>query len=130
MTEDEEDLTSIYPLLSGEELEEWRLLKLKLLLKDAAHIHRIIGPKYTRRGTIEDCLIQSRLDRFYFSEWGTWIQCLKELRHHTTSILSDHDPVLIRITLPTGSNNTLNIPRKSYFKENFNVLSVKRTWKY
>jgi exonuclease III len=61
------DSTSDSPLLSGEELEEWRLLKLKLSLKDAACTTTITGPKYTRRGTFENHIVQSRLDRFYFS---------------------------------------------------------------
>jgi exonuclease III len=85
MVEQASDSTSNSPLLTGEELEEWRLLKLKLSLKDAAHIKRITGPKYTRRGTLDDKLVQSRLDRFYFSEWGTWLQDLHEIKHHTTS---------------------------------------------
>jgi exonuclease III len=72
MVESQSDSTSNSPVMNGDKLEEWRLLKMKLALKDAAEIKDITGPKFTRRGTIEEYLVQSRLDRFYFSDWTNW----------------------------------------------------------
>jgi exonuclease III len=70
MVESQNDSTSCSPVLEGTELDEWRLLKLKLSLKDAASVCNIEGPLFTRRGSPDDRLVQSRLDRFYFSEWA------------------------------------------------------------
>jgi hypothetical protein len=50
MVEQASDSTSNSPLLIVKRrIKEWRLLKLKLSIKDAAHIKRITGPKYTRQ---------------------------------------------------------------------------------
>jgi endonuclease/exonuclease/phosphatase family metal-dependent hydrolase len=116
MIEDPMDSTSASPLLCGSELDEWRILKMRLSLKDAAKLKHISGPRYTRRGSPNDKVVQSRLDRVYFSDWASWITELKEVRHHTTSILSDHDPVSVRIVISVKSNISSNRVRKSYFK--------------
>jgi hypothetical protein len=116
------DSTSTPPMICGSELEEWRLLKMKLSLKDAVQVKQITWPIHTRRGSPNDNIVQSRLDQVYFSDWEIRINKLTELRHHNMSTLSDHNLVLVKITISVGSNLVRNCLRKSHFKANPGIL--------
>ncbi len=48
MTELALDSTSATPFIKGEELDKWRLLKMRFSLIEASEIKSINGPKYTR----------------------------------------------------------------------------------
>jgi hypothetical protein len=116
MTEEIKDSTSRSPLLISNQLEEWRVLKTRFSLKDALHVTKLNGPKFTRRGKIDNNIIQSRLDQFYISDHGTWVSNVSQLKHHTQTVLPDHNPISLEFTVNKQSLNNKHIQRSSYFK--------------
>lgn len=105
MTESRLDSSGPSPLIRGREAEFWRLLKLRFDLSDAFHIleGKIIGSRFTWRRTRNGALVESRLDRFYFSDKGWWVGRIERLTHEGGSAFSDHDPITLRITLDSSS---------------------------
>jgi exonuclease III len=137
MTENREDSTSNSPLISGNKLNEWRLLKNRFSLIDVKQLTSLNGPTYTRRGTLYERQIQSRLDRFYISDQGNWLTSIKELKHHTNTVLSDHEPITIKLTIKEPNANNLNLRRSTYFKadpvillKKENISSLKAAWQH
>jgi exonuclease III len=122
MTEGQSDSTSLYPLLSGTEQEEWMIFKLRFALKDAISLTNLQGPLFTRRGNLQGIINQSRLDQFYISDNGNWLENIESLRHHTTTILSDHDPITINVKLLSNTVQNPDLKRSSYLKANETIV--------
>jgi hypothetical protein len=60
---------------------------------------------------------------------------MTEICHHTTSTVSDHDPVSVKILLTNNSGRAFNKPRRTYFKANSailkkqsNMAALKQAW--
>jgi hypothetical protein len=73
MTGQVKDSTSRSPLLAGRELEEGTILQTLFALKDAIKLTELEGPHLTRRGIINNRIVQSWLDKIYISNNGNWI---------------------------------------------------------
>jgi exonuclease III len=96
MTENSSDSTGISPPLQGRELEAWRLFKTRLNLQDAHLIAgKLDGALYTWRRTRGQRLVQSRINRFYVSDGGWWLDSIEKLQHDGAQALSDHDPIIL-----------------------------------
>jgi hypothetical protein len=96
MTESRSDSIGFSPSLQGRELEAWRLLKTRFNFQYAYSIAgKIDGALYTWRRTRGQVLVQSRIDRFYLSDGGWWLDSIKKLQHDGAQALSDHDPIVL-----------------------------------
>jgi exonuclease III len=135
MTELHHDSTSISPYLSPSEANKWRLLKMRLDILDSIDTAELQGPRFTRSSHLNGRLIQSRLDRIYYSRSQLWNWKLEVLAHHYHSVLSDHDPIILRTSYLHGVSPALQLTRSSYFKANpfvvrntENIAQLKIAW--
>jgi hypothetical protein len=53
------------------------------------------------------------------------LKAFKEVRHHSTSILSGHDPISVYIILNNNTQTSNNKPKRTYFKEKVTILKKK-----
>jgi endonuclease/exonuclease/phosphatase family metal-dependent hydrolase len=91
-------------------------IKTRFALKDAIKITQLNGPIFTRRGKIHERLIQSTLDRIYTSDHGNWLGTVDELRHHTNTVLSDHEPISFEFTLNKRTIQNQQLRSSSYLR--------------
>lgn len=135
MTEVAEDSSGDSPLISGTELDEWRLFHQRFNLIDTFDVlGSAIGARFTRRAKHGDRFDQSRLDRFYVSDQGWWIDRIKKLEHFGGQVLSDHDPIALTFRLSAASSG-ISPAKKHFFKANpiilkneENILELKKAW--
>jgi hypothetical protein len=136
MIESRSNSTGSSPSLQGRELEGWRLFKTRFNLQDAHSIAgKIEGALYTWRRTRGRDLVQSRIDRFYFSDGGWWLDSIGTLQQDGAQALSDHDPIVLslRISPPavSGSHLTKTLPfqaKPAVLKFQGAVEQLKEAW--
>lgn len=98
--------------------------KLDLLDNRLMAVHKT-GPHYTRQATYGPRFNQSRIDRSYSSNRGSWVEFVREVIHDATQSLSDHHPSLVRIALLPFEQNGQR--KSSYMKLDALELSVEST---
>jgi exonuclease III len=126
MTESRSDSTGFSPSLQGRELEAWRLLKTRFNFQDAYSISgKIDGALYTWRRTRGQVLVQSRIDRFYLSDGGWWLDSIKKLQHDGAQALSDDDPIILLFCISPPAASTSCIKKTLPFRANPAVLKFK-----
>lgn len=114
------------PLLNGNRLETWRLLKIRFdLVVSFPPAHAFVGTRFTRWATHGTRMDQSWLDRFYLSDNGFWIQAILRLKHVQTQMLSNHDPILL--TIQIAPHHSIQRRKTSYFKANPRFLKKQGT---
>ncbi|KAL3684100.1 hypothetical protein R1sor_002122 [Riccia sorocarpa] len=106
MVEWGEDTNCVSPLLSGEESYLWQDFKQETCLaecyKGAA---RRSGPRFTRVQVKGDKVEMSRLDRWYLSKNGAWVDQIAHILHDSKAGISDHCPVILDLRFGEGENN-------------------------
>jgi hypothetical protein len=126
MMEESSDSAGILPLIHRQELEAWRIFKTRFNLKDALFVTgKSDGVHHTWRHSRSGRLIQSRIDRFYLSNGGWWMDSIENLKHHGAQALSDHDPVILTFWLTSPFVTVSCIKKTSPFKANPAVLKFK-----
>ncbi|KAL3693816.1 hypothetical protein R1sor_007467 [Riccia sorocarpa] len=77
-----------------------------------------------------DC---ARLDRFYLTNRGEWCDSIKQVKHYSDQLLSDHIPISMDLQLV--QDDDANWKPRSYFKMNSSLFhkpevleAVKETW--
>jgi hypothetical protein len=138
MTESRTDSTGTSLSLQGRELEAWRLLKTRFNFQDAYLMAgKIEGAFYTWRHTRGQVLIQSRIDRFYLSDGGWWLDSIDKLQHDGAQALSDHDPIVLAFCISPQAASLSHIKKTSPFRANPAVVKfkgaieqLKAAWEY
>lgn len=122
MTERRSDSLGPSPLIHDREAEFWHFLKLRFDLADVYNIleKRLTGSRFTWRQVRNGLLFESRLDRFYLSDKGWWIDKIGCLNHLGGSALSDHNPISLCFTMNVSSPLTRG--KVAFFKANPNVV--------
>lgn len=117
MTESNSDSSGPTPMVRGREAEFWRFLKFRFDLKYVFEIlgGKIVGARFTWRRVRNGILYESRLDRFYISNQGWWLEGISKLQHAGGSAFSDHDPILL---IFTTTASLITRGKISFFKDN------------
>lgn len=73
---------------------------MRFSLVDAFQIAcRFSGTYFTRRFTHGNQLDQSRIEKFYISDYAIWIHAIHKLEHVHDQTLSDNDPIILTIQI-------------------------------
>ncbi|KAL3696686.1 hypothetical protein R1sor_010762 [Riccia sorocarpa] len=116
MTLNKEDSIGPTPLLQGSPLRRWRALDQTGDLLDVYHAAgRTEGPFFTRQAAKGNRLDQSRLDRVYLSEMGSWVHAISLVKHFEKLAVSDHIPVLVDLAIKPPRKRSRR-RRSSYIK--------------
>jgi exonuclease III len=136
MVETQEDTTGTASILHGREQDSWRILQNRFEMEDTHGLaHTCTGSRFTQRGQHFQKFIQSRLDIIYVSDGGWWIDAIHWLGHVPDCALSDHDPVILHITLNklltgAGARRTLHFKANPAVIRRPGVLELLETaWK-
>lgn len=121
-----EDFVGPSSLMHGSKFRAWNWFADKFdLLDNRLIVVQKTGPHFTRQDTHGDRFDQSRLDKSYFSNCGSWMDFVLEKIHNATQTLSDHHPTLARIALSQAPS--LSSKKTSYMKLDVEELKVENT---
>lgn len=121
------ELLKTFSLIFGSQLKTWHMLKTRFNLVDAFQIsHTFRGTCFTKRSTHGNRLDQSRIDKFYLSDYGFWIHAIHKLEHVQDQTLLDHDPIILKIQIDT-QNSTLDLKKTAYFQSKLSLLKREGT---
>ncbi|KAL3691868.1 hypothetical protein R1sor_005519 [Riccia sorocarpa] len=99
------DTNCTSPILKGDECYAWMDLKQESnLIECYQEAARRSGPRYTRIQVKGDRVEMSRLDRWYLSNNGDWVDQIAHVNHDSKAGISDHCPVLLELRVSQGSS--------------------------
>ncbi|KAL3678979.1 hypothetical protein R1sor_021935 [Riccia sorocarpa] len=119
----QEDASGPSPLLKGSPLQAWNEVEIHWHLEDTYNIAmKKSGPRFTRQVTRGERLDQSRLDRAYINKSASWITEVLREAHDGTDALSDHNPVVVEVSIGSHRNARKKRKKEVYTKMDVDTL--------
>ncbi|KAL3694948.1 hypothetical protein R1sor_008599 [Riccia sorocarpa] len=122
-------------LMRGAEERAWKRFSYRTDMVDAyLTATNTEGGLFTRLAFCGARFDRARLDRFYLTNMGEWCDSIKQVKHYSDQLLSDHIPNSMDLQLVQDDDT--NWKPRSYFKMNSRLFhkpevleAVKETWK-